>query len=290
MSAFIPGPVPLVRASEFMLFVYLDEFGHIGPYVTRKSRKHNESPVFGLAGIILPEDAVRPFATFFLKQKERTFAEDLARNGKMAAKWEKKGTSFIRPKPIKEYLECRRLLHRVLKKVGSMGGNVFYYGREKRIGVHDNLNPIGLYTTCFSHALQSLDALCSSRGESFVVVVDQHSARKELLECAVKTMYGIRPCRNLASPPFEVESYLNQNIQAADWVATLIGRLSAFELMPDEYADYDHLNSLFLDRISSLKTASKLDRRPKRRLQDPKTFDPSNPFVQALQGLASDST
>lgn len=275
----------MVRASEFMLFVYLDEFGHIGPYVARKSRKHNESPVFGLGGIILPEQSVRSFATFFLKQKEGTFAYDLSQNGKMAAKWEKKGTSFIRPKPMREYNECRRLLHRVLKKVGSMGGNLFYYGREKRVGIHDNLNPIGLYTTCFSHALQNLDRYCSARGESFVVVVDQHSARKELLECAVKTMYGRKPCRYLASPPFEVESYLNQNIQAADWVATLIGRLSAFEIMPEDYADYKHINELFSDRVASLTTASKLERRPKPRHQRREQFDPDSPFVQALKGL-----
>lgn len=272
-----------------MYFVYLDEFGHIGPFTARTSRKHNESPVFGLAGIILPEEAVRPFATFFLKQKEASFAADLAGTGKMAAKWEKKGTSFIRPKPMREYVEARRLLHRVLKKLGDLGGNVFYYGREKRLGNHSNLNPIGLYTTCFSHALRDLDRFCAAKKESFVVVVDQHSARKELLECAAKTMYGIKPCRQLASPPFEVESYLNQNMQAADWVATIVGRLYAYRVLPDQYQDFQYLHTIFADRVDGLKTHSLLEMRPKRRTKSVQ-LDPSNPFVAALSSFAANTS
>ena len=33
---------------------YLDEFGHVGPYVSRADARHNDSPVFGLAGFIMP--------------------------------------------------------------------------------------------------------------------------------------------------------------------------------------------------------------------------------------------
>ncbi len=212
---------------------------------------------------MLPDNAVRRFATYFLKQKEFAFAADLAVAGKMAAKWEKKGTSFIRPKPMQDYVEARRLLHRVLKKIGDLDGGVFYYGREKIIGARD-LNPIGLYTTCLSHALRNIDEECATRGENFVVVIDQHSARKELLECAAKTMFGHQPCRQLASPPFEVESYLNQNIQAADWIATLIGRLFAYRTLPKEFSDYDYLEKIFSDRVKSLEVACKFDKRPTR--------------------------
>lgn len=249
-----------------MYFVYLDEFGHIGPFVSRNSPKHNESPVFGLAGLILPENSVRPFATFFLQQKEANFASDLASTGKMAAKWEKKGTSFIRPKPMKNYSEARRLLHRVMKKVDQLGGHLFYYGREKRRGLHEDLNPIGLYTTCFAHTLRRLDRYCGERDSSFVTIVDQHSARKELLECAAKTMFGNKPCKHLASPPFEVESYINQNIQAADWIATLVGRLKALEVAPKQYEDYQYLKTVFGKRVSDLSSNSILEKRPRREI------------------------
>lgn len=45
--------------------VYLDEFGHIGPFVSRHHKSYNDSPVFGLAGMLLPVEAVREFAIFF---------------------------------------------------------------------------------------------------------------------------------------------------------------------------------------------------------------------------------
>lgn len=34
-------------------FAYLDESGHIGPYLSRQDPTHNNSPVFGLAGLVL---------------------------------------------------------------------------------------------------------------------------------------------------------------------------------------------------------------------------------------------
>lgn len=256
-----------MRVSESMHFVYLDEFGHIGPYVSRISKKNNESPVFGVAGIILPENAIRPFATFFLKHKENNFAGDLRDNSKKAYKWEKKGTSFIRPSVMQQYPEARRTLHRVMKKVDDLGGHIFYYGREKRRGLNENLNSTGLYTTCFSHALRRLNKYCEDRNSSFVVVMDQHSARKELLETASKTMFGSPPCKNLASPPFEVESYLNQNIQAADWIATLVGRLTALEVAREEYSDMEYLSKLFSSRLYDLRSNSHLEKRPRRDIQ-----------------------
>lgn len=271
-----------------MHFVYLDEFGHIGPYVGRTSRKHNESPVFGVAGLILPENAVRPFSTYFLQLKERTFAHDLKGSGKMAAKWEKKGTSFIRPKPLREYVETRRAVLRLLSKIGDFGGHIFYYGREKKVGLHDDLNPIGLYTTCFAHALRHLDRYCDERNSNFVVVVDEHSARKELLECASKTMYGRAPCKNLSSPPFEAESYLNQNVQAADWIATLIGRLTAFEVAPEEYSDYEYIKTIFSSKVYDLRRNSMLEKRPRRSSQGPSIDGPFAPLAALKAKMISD--
>ncbi len=66
-------------------FVYLDEFGHIGPFMSRSSEKYNESPVFGLAGIILPEEAIRPFATSFLQLKEHIFTDEIGKSGKLSS-------------------------------------------------------------------------------------------------------------------------------------------------------------------------------------------------------------
>ena len=41
---------------------YLDEFGHVGPYVVRRDPRPNDSPVFGLAGFVagdrFPREAI----------------------------------------------------------------------------------------------------------------------------------------------------------------------------------------------------------------------------------------
>jgi hypothetical protein len=231
-----------------VFFVYLDEFGHIGPFTSRASPRYNESPVFGLAGIILPENAVRPFATRFLQLKQNIFKAEIAASGQPASHWEKHGTAIFTAKQLARYPHFRSTGFRLLNYVRDVGGNVFYYGREKISGTTD-VNSTGLYTTVLAHAIRQLDGLCANSDRKFVMVVDEHSVRKQLLITSLKTMYDANPARNMLSPPFEVESYANQNIQAADWVAAIIGRLWAHELRPTEYADHAAFRNYFWERL-----------------------------------------
>lgn len=248
-----------------MIFAYLDEFGHIGPFSGRKAERFNESPVFGLAGILLPEASVRGFATYFLKLKEQLLADEINKSGKMSAMWEKKGASLFRVGTIEKYPEIKGVAFRIINKIDKCDGKIFYYGREKLKGA-TNVNAIGFYTTVLARTIRHIDKYCSLNevDQNFVIVVDEHSARKELLECAVKTMFGAEPARRLSSPPFEVESYLNQNIQAADWLATLIGRMWAYRLEPKEFKDHEIFDTYFADRIDRVATHSSVMRRPKR--------------------------
>ncbi len=93
------------------------------------------------------------------------------------------------------------------------------------------------------------------------MVVDEHSARKPLLITASKTMYGQSPARHMLSPPFEVESHFNQNIQAADWVAAIVGRLWNYELLPDQFADHQDFRKYFWQRVHQVVTHSSVLRR-----------------------------
>jgi hypothetical protein len=238
-------------------FIYLDEFGHIGPFMSRTAPRYNESPVFGLAGIILPEDAIRPFATKFLQLKEHIFKDEIKRSGLLASHWEKKGTSIFTAKHLAKYPHFRSTGSRVFNYVRNLGGKVFYYGREKIAGTTD-VHPIGLYTTILSHAIRQLENYSQTAETNFVMVVDEHSTRKQLLITASKTMYGENPARHMLSPPFEVESYINQNIQAADWLAAIIGRLWAYEIRPKEYVDHQDFKKYFWDRLHQVSTHSTL--------------------------------
>lgn len=236
-------------------FVYLDEFGHIGPYMKRTDARYNESPVFGLAGLILPETAIRPFATRFLQLKEHVFRRDIEASGKIGSLWEKKGTEIFTAKQIAKYKHFRATGFRLINEVRDCGGKIFYYGREKISGT-TNVNSIGLYTTVLSHAIRQLESFSETQRTSYVMVVDEHSARKQLLVTASKTMYGENPATHLLSPPFEVESYVNQNIQAADWIAAICGRLWAYELRPTEYTDHVDFRNYFWARLHQVATHS----------------------------------
>jgi hypothetical protein len=245
-----------------MIFAYLDEFGHIGPFYGRDHPQYNTSPVFGLGGILLPEHSVRSFATYFLKQKTNLLGQDIATSGKQPYEWEKKGTNLFTPRSIEKYPEIRQSAFRIINQVRTSQGKIFYYGREK-IRERNDLNANGLYKTILSNALRQIDAYCASLRQNFVVVIDQNSARKELLESAAKTMYGNDPTRWLSSPPFEVESYLNQNIQSADWIASIIGRLWNYRLDPADFAQYAVYERFFWDRLHAASTHSTVMERRK---------------------------
>jgi hypothetical protein len=132
----------------------------------------------------------------------------------------------------------------LLNYVRNCDGKVFYYGREKISGT-TNVNSTGLYTTVLGQTIRQLESFSESQQTNYVMVVDEHSARKHLLITASKSMFGQNPARHLLSPPFEVESYINQNIQAADWVAAIVGRLWAYEIRPRQYADHADFKKYF---------------------------------------------
>src|SRR6266542_3442586 len=243
------------EAGMSVKFVYLDEFGHIGPFMSRHAKRYNESPVFGLAGIVLPEDAIRPFATRFLQLKEHIFKSEIKKSGKLPQEWEKHGSEIFTPKLVARYPHFRSTGFRLLNYIRDCGGKAFYYGREKISGT-TNVNSTGLHTTVLGHAIRQLDSFCQTDGTNFVMVVDEHSASKRLLVTASKTMYGHTPARHLLCPPFEVKSYINQNIQAADWVAAIVGRLCAHEIRPAEYGDHDKFHIYFWQRLHQVVTHS----------------------------------
>ena len=83
---------------------YLDEFGHIGPYIGRDHHSHNDSPVFGLAGFILPLDEVRGFATWFFQRKCDLLDFEIKQAGEHPAVWEKKGSTGHHKQPVNDSL------------------------------------------------------------------------------------------------------------------------------------------------------------------------------------------
>lgn len=244
-----------------MFIVYLDEFGHIGPFVSRSDPKYNTSPVFGLSGFCLPEKEVRIFSNWFFKLKLAAFKDEIDASTKHPATWEKKGNEiFTKGRVYKN----KRLGFSLINQIKKQGGRIFYHGIEKHQNPSES-HPDGLYSTVLSHAIRDIDAFFQNKGRNYLIVLDEHQNRIRLLESALKTMWGQAPATRLLEPPYQVESHLYQTTQAADWISNIIGPLWAFRAAPTQFPDREWAEKYFGTRIKSASTHSsvKLRSRPK---------------------------
>ena len=232
--------------------VYLDEFGHIGPFINRNHEKFNHSPVFGLAGYIIPVEKVRNFGTWVFQQKLNMFESDFV--GKNPTYWEKKGSKIYTPKSIEKYQAIRKFTKRLLKKINKMGGYVFYVGTEKPPGEIDSKQ---LYLKTLEEAIKRLDQFCEEDCDGFAkffLMLDEHPWREEIITDASSEMYG-KPRRNLIEPPFQLESHRYQTMQAADWIAALVGGISvSWKGAKNEYSDYQIFRKYFGSRLKNTQT------------------------------------
>jgi len=240
---------------------YLDEFGHIGPYVGRSDPKHNDSPVFGLAGLVLPASEVRGFGTWFFQRKTELLGFEIQRSGEHPAVWEKKGSSLYTVTNVGRYRQLRTFTNRFFNKIASVRGFVFYVG-IKKTHPPDSHNPHRLFAKVLIEAIKRIDEFCADQDQTdrrFLLVLDEHEQRSSLITEASRSMYGGRePRRHLIEPPFQAESHRYQTLQAADWIAGLVGRLGAVWADPDAYAENEVFRRYFEQRLVSVQHRSGL--------------------------------
>lgn len=241
-----------VSLGTFLTYIaYLDEFGHIGPYVSRRDPKHNDSPVFGLAGLVLPIEEVRGFGTWFYQRKCELLAFEIARSGKPAPIWEKKGSALYTIKNVQSYQELRLFTGRMFNKIKTLGGFAFYVGQGKPHSA-DNHDPNALYQHILREAIKRIDQHCEEDcvpRKRFLLTLDEHDQRDALITQAAVAMYGAEQRRCLVEPPFQVESHRYQTMQAADWIAGLVGRLGAYWKAPDEFPENEIFAKYFATRL-----------------------------------------
>lgn len=243
------------QGARLSYIAYLDEFGHIGPFIGRHDDRHNGSPVFGLAGIVLPTDEVRSFGTWFFQLKSNLLAWEISRDKAHPATWEKKGSSLYTEVNITRYRELRTATNRLLSKVHSAGGFVFYVGLRKTAHP-DRHNPNYLYVRVLLEAIKRLNAFCELDCDPMarmLIALDEHDQRDNLMTAASRSMYGGKtPYRRIIEPPFELESHRYQTMQAADWIAGLIGRFGAYWAAPDQYGENEVFLRYFGQRVQGV--------------------------------------
>ena len=237
---------------------YLDEFGHIGPYISRSHTTHNDSPVFGLAGFVLPSDEVRGFGTWFFQRKCELLDFEIKQSGKIPARWEKKGASLYTATNVNRYPELRTFTNRLFNKIRKLGGFVFYVG-VKKSDDPEHHKPNQLYERILVEAIKRIDGFCAvdcKPPDNFLLALDEHVLSSALLTKAAQSMYGIRSYRRLIEQPFHLESHRYQTIQAADWIAGLVGRIGAIWAEPEAYPENEVFRRYFEHRLNQVSRRS----------------------------------
>ncbi|MCG7625947.1 DUF3800 domain-containing protein [Epibacterium sp. Ofav1-8] len=239
--------------------VYLDEFGHIGPFVSKNDPKFKESPVFGLAGYIIPLEEVRSFGTWFYQQKCRLLKFEIDRAEQHPAVWEKKGASLYTVTNVTKYQQLRATTNRILNKIQKVGGKTFYVGVRKT-HTPETASSNALYHAILREAIKRLNDFCeydAPDNSRFLMALDEHDQHDQLLTTASMQMYGGEtPMRHLIEPPFQIQSHRYQTMQTADWLAGLVGRLGAIWAEPDQYPENEVFRTYFEARVNAASVRS----------------------------------
>lgn len=241
-----------------MIFsVYLDEFGHDGPFVSRQDPRHNASPIFGLGGFLLPSEKVRRFSTWFYQLKCRLLDFEIQRSGVEPYRWEKKGSALYTTRNIRQYPELRRATFRLLNRIRNDEGMVFYVGIQKTHRPEDH-HPTRLFRAILREAIKRLDQFCASRDAQFLLVLDEKddSYRPEIVEESSIRMFGQDQRRTLIEPPIQAESHLYQTLQCADWLCGLTGRVGCYQALPGQYPDFAWTRQYFSARLRAASPVS----------------------------------
>ncbi len=244
-----------------LYIVYLDEFGHIGPYLSHDHPKHKTHPAFGLAGIVLPYYEVRNFTTFFFQLKNNLLAMDLKKAGIHPAKWEKKGANLYRTGNVKKYRELRQATFRLISKIDEIGGYVIYVGSEKPRT--EKIDSKELYHRTLRELIKRIDDQCKPSNDRFMVILDEQEEnvmRGEIVERTGIEMFGSKNRRQLIEPPMQAESNLYQTLQCADWFCGLLGRMAHLEFEPEHKKEFEWYNTYFKARMKSICKRSGLQR------------------------------
>lgn len=259
MTAPFPGPALAGFRVFRMYIVYLDEFGHVGPFISRSHPKHKASPVFGLGGIVVPIDRARSLSTFFYKLKCNFLDFEIKRSGKSAFEWEKKGSALYTTRND-GYPELHRTTHRLFSQLEKSKGYLFYTGMKKERPKKKH-TAVALYQSVWIDALKRLNSFAGRNNSRIVICVDEQGGKRQktfrnnLIQSAAVTMFADK-CWNIVEIPFQVESDRYQMMQWADWMCGLLGRWYSWRVDPIEYSEFVWADRRYGRRIKKLRTFS----------------------------------
>ena len=233
--------------------LYLDEAGTTDPH--NLPLREGQTPVFTLAGVILPLARWREYDRQYLYLKRIFFSAEIERSSKIDAVWEIKGSNILSYRN-RESTRNREFAYRVIDLIEIFGGSV--------VGVNvlkGTTNPTPK-TTIYTKALQIISEryaeFLKERGSSGIMILDSrmaHLKKGNGLDYTVAISYlsfifgneDGRLFRQLIEAPLFADSGLTAGLQIADIVAALTYTnvyREKFSLDSNRssfgYVDYDH--------------------------------------------------
>ena len=147
----------------------------------------------------------------------------------------------------------RNFTNRLFNKIDKLDGFVFYVGSSKK-DVPSKHEANQIYKYAIREAIKRLDQhfTASVPQKNFLLTLDEHDQRSALITEASIVMYGKESRSKLVEPPFQVESHRYQTMQAADWIAGLVGRLGAIWKSPTEYEENEVFRTYFEQRLAKV--------------------------------------
>jgi hypothetical protein len=248
-----------------LYIVYLDEFGHVGPYISKDHPKHNTHPIFGLGGFVLPASKVRSFSTFFFELKKHLFdRHDIPKARKKArlageefklSTWERKGSKQYSVGNMQNHKrELTGSTNRIINRITKDGGFLFYVGQAKHLGV-DKHNPEATYIDSLKEMIKRLDDEFKSQDAQFLILMDDHPTSTLIVKKALYQMHQ-NGRYQLIEAPLQVDSKLYQTIQCADWLCAIYGKLQYYKAEPNAVPKYEVFEKYFGDRVGRAKNRS----------------------------------
>jgi len=224
-----------------VLIAYLDEFGHVGPYIRAGHPKFGQHPVFGYAGYVIPAVSVRSFGARFKTDRDRLFKTEINASSS-PHQWERKGSEYFSTGSIQKRPEQVRVFRSLVNALKKEGGAFFFYGDEKPRGtLKETAETSGDRTV--GSLRETVNRLCTyaeNKGDELLILMDAitEKNRQELVAQMYAHIFSRsrrsrdhEEMRRIVEAPLHIDSRLNVGVQFADWVCALLGRMSHWQLV-----------------------------------------------------------
>lgn len=242
-----------------MLVAYLDEFGHVGPYIDTEHKKFFHHPAFGYAGIVLPAESIRAFGAKFEHVKARQFRAEIVDSGKHPRRWEKKGAEIFTTGSHDRYPDRVAFIADLADYLDRLRGRLFYYGEIKPVGTERATGESAAARTKQA-LIESVRRLCryaDSKDQDLIVLLDKGGPmpREEAITSMATFIYASQDqsMKRIIEVPMELESHRYGALQYADWICAIVTRASHYHLTSsDEFAWAPRvLDRVFGDRVTN---------------------------------------